>query len=97
MPRAHEQVLKATALRDVVAAVPFQCGFHPRRSVVVLSLRGPRKRVGQVTRADLPEPEDVDDAVAELARSWCGTAAPPRWWWSTTTSPGDRRNRRTWP
>ena len=34
--------------------VPFQCGFHPRRSVVVLSLRGPRMRVGQVTRADLP-------------------------------------------
>jgi hypothetical protein len=67
MPRAHEQVLTATALRDVVAAVPFQCGFHPRRSVVVLSLRGPRRRVGQVTRADLPEPEDVDDAVAELA------------------------------
>jgi Domain of unknown function (DUF4192) len=67
MSRTRQQVLKATALRDVVAAVPFQCGFHPRRSVVVLSLRGPRKRVGQVTRADLPEPDDIDEAAAELA------------------------------
>jgi hypothetical protein len=67
MSRTRQQVLKATALRDVVAAVPFQCGFHPRRSVVVLSLRGPRKRVGQVTRADLPEPADIDEAAGELA------------------------------
>jgi hypothetical protein len=66
MPPTTRQVLHATALRDVIAAVPFQCGFHPRHSVVVLSLRGPRRRVGLVTRLDLPEPEDVQEAVEEL-------------------------------
>lgn len=66
MPPTH-QVVKARAMRDVVAAIPFQCGFHPRRSIVVVSLRGPRRRIGQVTRVDLPAPDEVADMAADLA------------------------------
>lgn len=67
MPEATPQVLKAASLRDLVALVPFQCGFHPQHSLVVLSLRGPRSRIGQVTRVDLPPPDDVPDLAAHIA------------------------------
>ncbi len=60
-------MVRAKALRDVVAGVPYQCGFHPERSVVVLSLRGPRQRVGLVTRLDLPTGEDLTAVVERLA------------------------------
>ena len=54
---------------DVAAVIPALCGFHPRDSVVVLSLRGPRRRLGLTMRLDLPPAEQVDDvAVALLAR-----------------------------
>ncbi|MFL6153750.1 MAG: DUF4192 family protein, partial [Ornithinibacter sp.] len=35
---------------DVVAILPYQLGYHPHDSVVVISLKG--KRVGLVARAD---------------------------------------------
>lgn len=63
------QIVKAASLRDVVAVVPFECGFHPRHSLVVLSLRGRRLGVGQVARADLPTPEDAAELVADLVAS----------------------------
>jgi hypothetical protein len=47
-------VVRASSPRDIVAAVPFQCGFLPAKSVVVISLRGPRHRFGMVSRLDLP-------------------------------------------
>jgi hypothetical protein len=49
---------------DVVAILPYQLGYHPRDSVVVISLRG--KRVGLVARADLPPDEFVGEVVASL-------------------------------
>ena len=49
---------------DVVAILPYQLGYHPHDSVVVVSLRG--KRVGLVARADLPPEPFVDEVVASL-------------------------------
>ena len=49
---------------DVVAILPYQLGYHPRDSVVVISLRG--KRVGLVARADLPPEQFVGEVVASL-------------------------------
>jgi hypothetical protein len=66
MPGLEPQVVSAVSLRDVVALVPFECGFHPRRSLVVLSLRGPRLRIGQVTRLDLPGTEDLPDLLSDI-------------------------------
>lgn len=70
MSQSQPQVVQAGSMRDVVALVPFECGFHPRNSVVVLSLRGPRRRIGQVTRLDLPAASDqagVADLVHHVA------------------------------
>lgn len=47
--------------RELLALVPFQLGFQPRESLVLVSLRGPDGRVGLVARADL---DDVCDPVA---------------------------------
>ena len=49
---------------DVVAILPYQLGYHPRDSAVVISLRG--KRVGLVARTDLPPEEHVDEVVSTL-------------------------------
>ena len=49
---------------DVVAILPYQLGYHPHDSVVVISLRG--KRVGLVARADLPPEQFVGEVVASL-------------------------------
>ena len=40
---------------ELLALVPFQLGFHPRESAVVISLRGPSSRVGLVARVDLAD------------------------------------------
>lgn len=71
MPRpaatTPRRVVPVRSTADLVASVPYLVGFTPRRSVVVLSLRGPRLRGGMVARVDLP-PVDVDrdDAVDAL-------------------------------
>jgi hypothetical protein len=49
---------------DVVALLPYQLGYHPRDSVVVVSLR--HRRVGLVARSDLPPEEHVGEVVATL-------------------------------
>lgn len=46
--------------RELLALIPFQLGFQPRNSAVVVSLRGPRSRVGLVARVDL---DDLVDPV----------------------------------
>jgi hypothetical protein len=50
---------------DLLAVVPALCGFAPAESLVVLSLRGPRRRVGLTARVDLPR-DDGEPLVAEL-------------------------------
>ena len=49
---------------DVLAVLPYQLGYHPRRCVVAVSLRG--RTVGMVARSDLPPDDHVDEAVGLL-------------------------------
>jgi hypothetical protein len=50
---------------EILAVLPSLCGFPPDESLVLLSLRGPRRRVGLTARVDLPGPVD-EPAVAQL-------------------------------
>ena len=49
---------------DVLTVLPYQMGFHPRDSLVAVSLRG--TRMGLVQRIDLPPAGHVSDAVAAM-------------------------------
>lgn len=52
---------------ELVAALPYLLGFHPRESLVLVATGGPGgRRVGLTVRVDLPPPEDVG-AVADAA------------------------------
>lgn len=51
--------------REVVATVPHLLGFHPEHSLVVISLRGARARIGLTMRLDLPAAETAS-AAADL-------------------------------
>jgi len=61
--------LKVSGPQGLLAVVPTMLGFHPRESVVMLCLRGPRRRVGPVARVDLPPGRDrpLADHLAEHA------------------------------
>lgn len=50
-----------------MAVVPVLCGFVPQESLVVIALRGPRKRIGLTMRLDLDWCRDVPAAAAEVA------------------------------
>ncbi len=50
--------------RDVLAVLPYQLGYHPSDSVVVIALHG--GQVGLVARADLPPAGQEEVAVAAL-------------------------------
>ncbi len=60
-------VLKLREPAEIVAAVPYLLGFQPVESVVVLSLRGARRRVGLILRGDLPSGDVAADALAAMA------------------------------
>jgi hypothetical protein len=57
-------VVRLTSPGEIAAALPHLCGFVPTESVVAVSLRGERKRIGLTMRFDL-HPPDLDDNVAE--------------------------------
>ncbi|MEJ5914226.1 DUF4192 domain-containing protein [Pseudokineococcus sp. 1T1Z-3] len=63
--QAEPLLVRSGDPRDLLALVPHQLGFHPSRSLVLVSLRGPRRRVGLVARVDLPASVQ---AVARLDR-----------------------------
>ena len=50
---------------EILAVLPSLCGFAPTESLVLLSLRGSRKRVGLTARVDLPD-EALEQALADL-------------------------------
>jgi len=58
-------VARLTTPGEIVATVPLLCGYPPSDSVVVLSLRGPRRRLGLTIRLDRPPPGLAEEA-AEL-------------------------------
>jgi hypothetical protein len=55
---------------EIAAALPALLGFHPRESVVLVSLAGPSgRRVGLTVRADLPPDGGAEAVAAEVTRS----------------------------
>ena len=52
---------------DILAVLPSLCGFPPTESLVLLSLRGPRRRLGLTARVDLPDPLDEPGLAAMCA------------------------------
>lgn len=66
MPTARRDLPTArmTSPGEVVALVPTLCGFTPSESLVVVSLRGRRGRIGLTMRCDLP-PEADEAALAD--------------------------------
>lgn len=69
-PGPGRPVISAGSPADLVAAVPYLVGFVPTRSLVLLSLRGERRRFGVTARVDLPGPRGPA-TVAELAATIC--------------------------
>lgn len=61
-PRSRP-VVRLTSPGEIVGAVPHLCGFTPQESLVVVSLRGERKRIGLTMRFDLP-PVAAEAAIA---------------------------------
>jgi hypothetical protein len=59
-------VLKAGKPDDLLAIVPYRLGFHPRDSLVALTLEGPRRRFGFTARLDLPPLAKVPDVARYL-------------------------------
>lgn len=53
---ASAPVVRLSSPAQIVNAVPYLVGFEPENSLVVLSLRGKRNRVGVTARVDLPPP-----------------------------------------
>lgn len=49
---------------DIVSVLPYHLGYHPRDSVVAVSLRG--RLLGLVARADIPPPGHEDDVASWL-------------------------------
>jgi hypothetical protein len=52
---------------DVLATVPYLCGFRPENSLVVLCLAGSRRRLIRLQHVDLPPRELVDPVARALA------------------------------
>ena len=60
--------VKLRSPADIIDAVPYLVGFEPHDSLVVLSLRGPRSRLGLTARVDLPAAK----SATACARSFVG-------------------------
>jgi hypothetical protein len=58
--------LRLSSSRDIVEAVPYLVGFQPEDSLVVVSMRGARSRLGLTARVDLPPPEGADACAREF-------------------------------
>ncbi len=65
-------VIRAAEPRDLIAYAWYVMGFRPRESLVVVGLRGERRRTGVVARIDLPDRRslvrEVDAVVRLLER-----------------------------
>ena len=65
-PDLPEVVLRAGKPDDLLAIVPYRLGFHPKDSLVALTLEGPRRRFGFTARLDLPPLAQVPDVARYL-------------------------------
>jgi hypothetical protein len=86
-------VVRLTSPGEIVAAIPHLCGFSPTESLVVVSLRGDRRRIGLTMRFDLPD--GLDDAAAEeVASRLAHDGASSAVFVVYTDAPGDRPRER---
>ncbi|WP_199424229.1 DUF4192 domain-containing protein [Actinotalea solisilvae] len=60
--------IRTSEPRELLSLIPFQLGFQPTESAVLLSLRGERSRVGLVARVDLADVADPEHG-GHVARS----------------------------
>lgn len=63
-PEPGPTIMRAGSIEDLLASVPALLGFHPRRSLVAIAMHG--KRLGFRLRVDLPRPDQVDAAAAQV-------------------------------
>ena len=63
-PTSDLPVLRASSIPDLLGSVPALLGFHPQRSLVVLTMKG--KRIGLRMRVDLPAPAYADACAHNL-------------------------------
>ncbi|MFI2365283.1 DUF4192 domain-containing protein [Promicromonospora sp. NPDC019610] len=68
-------VVRVAGPEDLLAYVPYRLGFEPVESAVVVSLSGPRQRVGLVARVDLADlrlrrPGDPDGPDGAATARW---------------------------
>jgi hypothetical protein len=69
-PPVEPVVVRVRDAGEIAAGLPHLLGFHPRESVVLLSLGGESgRRVGLTVRADIPPPEHNRSLAGVLARS----------------------------
>jgi Domain of unknown function (DUF4192) len=61
-------VVKFGSPVDIVGWIPCMLGFHPAESIVVMCLRGPRKRTGLTMRIDLADPKHEKTLATEIVR-----------------------------
>ena len=59
--------VRISGAAGLISAVPVLLGFHPADSLVVMGMRGRRRRLGPAMRIDLPAPDDLLPAVEFLA------------------------------
>ena len=65
--REAPPVARIAGPADALAMIPYLFGFEPNESVVVVSLKGPRRRFGPIVRGDLVEPGQAAALVEYLA------------------------------
>ena len=71
-PVSGRPTIRISGADDTLAVVPLLLGFHPRRSIVVLALRPPRRRVAFAMRMDidlLPAGPLAEEIARRLAHS----------------------------
>lgn len=66
-----DTTIRTSEPRELLALIPFQLGFEPTRSAVVISVRRARSRVGLVARVDLDDLVDPDRGP-QVARALVG-------------------------
>lgn len=64
---AARTVVKVSTPADILGVLPHRLGFHPRESLVVICLEGPRRRDQLVMRLDLVAEKHDDQVAADLA------------------------------
>lgn len=59
------KTLRVSHANEILSLVPYQLGFEPENSLVLISLRGERNRVGLIARANLDDVLDPGSPVIE--------------------------------